>query len=386
MTNGLSHSPPVLNYNLKLIKNISKLKSFVAVKEDAKQHKFTINVIKKTKKNWSIIRSGGGMEGFFKYYPHGCQSWLAGIECIDPKIAFDFYKAILKKDYKFCKLIFKYIERPFFKLVSKYGWHLTIKSCLSFVKLMSSDERMPMKKLPKQQEKEIFNFIKKNKNIKSKQTTKKLLSISQMKKNFIGFIFARKNSKRLRRKNISKIGSKFLIEYTLIAALKSQIFKKIIVSTDDEKILSLKKKYDKIFFVKKPANLATDNIKNIEVILYYLKHFNIIKKYEYFSLMLPTCPFRNFMHLRKGHKLILNNPNVDCVFSANKSNFPIQFSLKIKNGFVKPFLKNSPLLSNNTRYKINLAPIFQMEAFGFATLKNFSKLKIFIKGKVKLLR
>ncbi len=161
MTNGLSHSPPVLNYNLKLIKNISKLKSFVAVKEDAKQHKFTINVIKKTKKNWSIIRSGGGMEGFFKYYPHGCQSWLAGIECIDPKIAFDFYKAILKKDYKFCKLIFKYIERPFFKLVSKYGWHLTIKSCLSFVKLMSSDERMPMKKLPKQQEKEIFNFMKK---------------------------------------------------------------------------------------------------------------------------------------------------------------------------------------------------------------------------------
>ena len=145
-----------------------------------------------------------------------------------------------------------------------------------------------------------------------------------MKKNFIGFIFARKNSKRLRRKNISKIGSKFLIEYTLIAALKSQIFKKIIVSTDDEKILSLKKKYDKIFFVKRPANLATDNIKNIEVILYYLKHFNIIKKYEYFSLMLPTCPFRNFMHLRKGHKLILNNPNVDCVFSANKSNFPIR--------------------------------------------------------------
>ena len=26
---------------------------------------------------------------------------------------------------------------------------------------MSSDERMPMKKLPKQQEKEIFNFMKK---------------------------------------------------------------------------------------------------------------------------------------------------------------------------------------------------------------------------------
>ena len=29
--------------------------------------------------------------------------------------------------------------------------------------------------------------------------------------------------------------------------------------------------------------------------------------------------------------------------------FQFNFLLKIKNGFVKPFLKNSPLLSNNTR-------------------------------------
>ena len=40
------HIPPVL-VKLKLIKNISN--SPVAVKEDAKQHKFTINVIKKQK-------------------------------------------------------------------------------------------------------------------------------------------------------------------------------------------------------------------------------------------------------------------------------------------------------------------------------------------------
>ena len=63
-----------------------------------------------------------------------------------------------------------------------------------------------------------------------------------MNKNFIGFIFARKNSKRLPKKNILKLGNKLLIEYTLIIALKSKIFKKIIVSTDDEKILYFEKK------------------------------------------------------------------------------------------------------------------------------------------------
>ena len=59
-----------------------------------------------------------------------------------------------------------------------------------------------------------------------------------MKKKFIGFIFARKNSKRLPKKNILKLGNKLLIEYTLSAAIKSKIFRKIIVSTDDKKILS----------------------------------------------------------------------------------------------------------------------------------------------------
>ena len=161
LTNGLSHSPPVLNYNLNLIKSISSLKSFVAVKEDVKEHNFTLKVLNKTKKNWTIIRSGGGMEGFYKYHKYGCHSWLVGIECIDPKIALDFHKALLSKNYNFCKLIFKNIERPFFKLVSKYGWHLTIKSCLSYAKLMSSDERLPMKKLPRNKEKVIFNFMKK---------------------------------------------------------------------------------------------------------------------------------------------------------------------------------------------------------------------------------
>ena len=172
MTNGLSHTPPVINYNLKLIENISLLKSFIAIKEDVKSHNFTIKVLKKIKKNCAIIRSGGGMEGFFKYHVFGCQSWLAGIECIDPKIAFDFYYALINKDFKFCRFIINKIERPFFKLVSKYGWHLTIKSCLSYVNLMSSDERSPMKKLPKKKEKVIFNFMTKIKKISKNKLNK----------------------------------------------------------------------------------------------------------------------------------------------------------------------------------------------------------------------
>ena len=69
-----------------------------------------------------------------------------------------------------------------------------------------------------------------------------------MKQNIIGFIFARKNSKRLPKKNILKLGRKLLIEHTIVASIKSNIFDKIIVSSDDEKIISLKKKIQRCIF------------------------------------------------------------------------------------------------------------------------------------------
>ena len=62
-----------------------------------------------------------------------------------------------------------------------------------------------------------------------------------IKKKIICFIFARKNSKRLPKKNTLKIGKLMLIEHTILSAIKSKVFNKIILSSDDEKILNLSK-------------------------------------------------------------------------------------------------------------------------------------------------
>ena len=168
----VQNTPPVVNYDLNLLYKICKLNSFVAIKEDVKNHDFTIKVLNKIKNHCTVIRSGGGMESFLKYHKHGCQAWLVGIECIDPKIAFDFYKAMINKDYSFCKSVIKNIERPFFKLVAKYGWHLTIKSCLKNVNLMESTERMPLKKLNSKAEQKIFKFMDRIRNYSEKKLKK----------------------------------------------------------------------------------------------------------------------------------------------------------------------------------------------------------------------
>ena len=77
---------------------------------------------------------------------------------------------------------------------------------------------------------------------------------------------ARKNSQRLKNKNLNKIKGETLIERTLKLASKISIFDKIILSSDNLKILGLKKKYPKIFFLKRPKNLSTNNIKMSKVI------------------------------------------------------------------------------------------------------------------------
>ena len=47
MTNGMSHDPPTQKYSLNLINRICSLKSFVAIKEDAKNDEYTKKIIKK---------------------------------------------------------------------------------------------------------------------------------------------------------------------------------------------------------------------------------------------------------------------------------------------------------------------------------------------------
>ena len=71
------------------------------------------------------------------------------------------------------------------------------------------------------------------------------------KSNTICIIPARKNSKRIKNKNLLKIKGKTLIEISINLAKRSGIFKDIILSSDSEKILSIGKK-KKLLFSEDP--------------------------------------------------------------------------------------------------------------------------------------
>ena len=61
-------------------------------------------------------------------------------------------------------------------------------------------------------------------------------------KKYTCYIFARGGSKGIKNKNIINLNGKPLIFYTIREAKKSKFIKRIVVSTDSEKIKSIAKK------------------------------------------------------------------------------------------------------------------------------------------------
>ena len=74
---------------------------------------------------------------------------------------------------------------------------------------------------------------------------------------FIGIIPARKGSVRIKNKNLMILNNKKLIEYTLEQAIKTKGLDKILVTTDDERILKFSKKYKKVIFLKRNKKLSS---------------------------------------------------------------------------------------------------------------------------------
>ena len=84
----------------------------------------------------------------------------------------------------------------------------------------------------------------------------------------ICFIGARGGSKGVVRKNIRVLGKKPLIAHTIEKCLDSKIFNSIIVSTEDEEIAKIAKKYGAEVPILRPKKLATGGASMNDVLLH----------------------------------------------------------------------------------------------------------------------
>ncbi|MDN5341368.1 MAG: pseudaminic acid cytidylyltransferase [Oceanotoga sp.] len=151
----------------------------------------------------------------------------------------------------------------------------------------------------------------------------------------IAIIPARGGSKRIPKKNIRDFLGKPIIAYSIEAAIKSDIFDEVMVSTDSEEIAEIAKRYGaKVPFLRSEKS-ADDHAPLIDVAKEVLENYkNKGIDFDKVCMILPTAPFVDEQKLKKANE-ILEEKNVDTVFTVTEYSFPIQRSLRIENGYLK---------------------------------------------------
>ena len=145
----------------------------------------------------------------------------------------------------------------------------------------------------------------------------------------VAIIPARGGSKRIPKKNIKHFLGKPIIAYSIESALNSKLFKKVIVSTDDEEIKDVVIKYGAEVPFIRPKKISDDYTGTHLVIGHAVKWLEDNGEVlDYACCIYPTAPLINKDDLIKGFELIQSGKWTS-VMAATNFSYPIFRSFEI---------------------------------------------------------
>lgn len=149
--------------------------------------------------------------------------------------------------------------------------------------------------------------------------------------NITAIIPARGGSKGIIGKNLYQINSHPLIYYTLKEAKESNIFERIILTSDDDNILNYASSFN-VMCHKRPAHLSTDSASSESVIHDVLKKYDCI---DSFMLLQPTSPLRSSNDIKNAFSLFYNE-NCDSVISVQEEDNSCLKYFTVTNNYLNP--------------------------------------------------
>ena len=189
----------------------------------------------------------------------------------------------------------------------------------------------------------------------------------------LAVIPARGGSKRLPRKNILKIGAHPMIAYSIMAASNAVRVTDWLVSSEDDEIIEIAKQYGASTPFKRPQHLATDDVRNIDVVLHALEHMEnkTGKRYDIIVLLQPTAPIRKACHIDEAIDLLWtsNLPSLAAIKGPYQKRDPILKRID-KNGQLVSYC-NSPELDPREPFYIYNAALYAVKRDYFIKEKRF---------------
>lgn len=162
----------------------------------------------------------------------------------------------------------------------------------------------------------------------------------------LAVIPARGGSKRIPRKNIKDFCGKPIMVFSIDAALKTDLFDEVMVSTDDEEIAEIAKKYGAVVPFLRNSKTSNDFAILKDVLMEVLvKYEEQEKTFDQICCILPTAPLIEAKDIIVAHQILEQHKCVS-VIPVVKYSYTIFRSLKIENGKLKMnwpenFLKRS---------------------------------------------
>jgi len=127
----------------------------------------------------------------------------------------------------------------------------------------------------------------------------------------IALIGARSGSERVKDKNVRLLAGHPLLAYAIETARRSEVFDRILVSTDSAQIAQVARWYGADVPFLRPEEYASSTSPDIEWIAWTLPRLE--ETYDLFAIVRATNPFRGPDVIRRGLEQLLATPEADSI-------------------------------------------------------------------------
>jgi len=131
----------------------------------------------------------------------------------------------------------------------------------------------------------------------------------------LALIPARGGSKSIPRKNIRPFAGLPLIAYSIAAGLAAETVTRVVVSTDDEEIAAISRRYGAETPFLRPAEFSQDDTPDLPVFQHALQWLEANEGYrpEIVVQLRPTSPLRRTRHIDQAVLRLIERPEADAV-------------------------------------------------------------------------
>ena len=151
----------------------------------------------------------------------------------------------------------------------------------------------------------------------------------------LAIIPARFGSKGLPRKNVSLIGGKPMIQYSIEAALQSKYFGDLVVSTDDMEVKKISSELGVPKIFHRGSRLSQDDTSMVEVVVDVLEKYKE-KKGEFpetFVLLQPTSPLRTSIDIDNSYEILKKRKSKSLISVSLMHEHPYECLIEQKKGW-----------------------------------------------------